>query len=440
MSYNRLQVTRYSDRTDKLSKSVDLKIGQKKITTPNFALRAKNKEELDLLLHMKLEYTMNFLSSYVVRLFDAPRTLYHSIKELPQKKLFAEISKSPFSSSLERDLITIDPALEYLHYDVENILSKITSNFFLPKPVRDYAKRCLTEKKVRERAEYRRWREAFHRKFWNEIYNDDSKRTKMIRDFHNLEIKNKADILIPPVPLITSNRLLDIALLINERSRELSRGKKESADYFLLRSDALRKDEIMDRIKRHIESSDDTRLTIFKFKYMKLNDEEKILEKKAYKSLLMELSLISQHIENKAFMLLESGVQLFPSALTGFDIVSSSFSGDKEDRHFRTEYSPFAKWYDPEYLIYHGREQFLEIIKNNNGIVPCNCPVCTTPSSYLTDDFTEYNRNVKMHYLFCKEKEMREIFDAIKRKTTAMAIDKIQRSQLKNLIDLIPIH
>jgi hypothetical protein len=32
-------------------------------------------------------------------------------------------------------------------------------------------------------------------------------------------------------------------------------------------------------------------------------------------------------------MLLEAGNQAFPSALTGFDIVSSSFNGDKDDRH-----------------------------------------------------------------------------------------------------------
>jgi hypothetical protein len=439
MSYHRLEVIHYPDRRNKFSKSVDLKIAQKKIMTPSFSLRLKNKEELDLFLRVKSRHSFSFLSTYVVRLFDAPKTLYPKIKALSQRRLFGGIIEEDFSSSLSRDVIFIDPALEYLYYYAENTLARITSLFFLPKILRDYAKRCLKEKKIMEKSsDFQKWRMAFHRKFWNDIYEDDSKRTRMIRDIHNLEIKNKADILIPPVPLITSPRLLDISFLINERSRELARGKKESADYFLLRVDALKKNEIMDRIKRHIENSEDTRLTIFKFKYMNLNDEEKTLERNAYKALLMELSFLAQQVENKAFMLLEGANQTFPSALTGFDIVSSSFNGDKEDRHSRIERSPFAKWYDPEYMIFRSRDELMQIIRNNDGAVPCHCPICTSLSAFLTDDFTEYNRNVKMHYIFSRENEMKEVFNAIKRKTTAMGVDKLQRSSLKNLIDLIP--
>jgi len=439
MSTSRLEVVQYPDRSSNFSKSVDLKIGQKTLMTPNFCVRIKNSEELDLLLSVKSRHSPSFLSSYVVRLLDTPRTLYSKIRALSQRSLFGEATEEPFSSSLNRDILFIDPALEYLHYHAENTLPKISSLFFLPKILRDYAQRCIKEKKVREKSDFQKWQDAFYRRFWTDIYEDDSKRTRLIRDIHNLEIKNKTDILIPPVPLITSPHLLNIAILINERSRELARGKRESADYFLLRVDALRKDEIMDRIKQHIENAEDTRLTIFKFKYMNLNSEERTLEKNAYKSLLMELSLLAQHSENKAFMLLEGANQTFPSALTGFDIVSSSFNGDKEDRHTRREHSPFAKWYDPEYMIYRSRDELMQIISNNGNVVPCYCPVCATPSSFLTDDFIEYNRNVKMHYLFSREAEMKEIFEGIKQKTTRMGADKLQRSQLKNLADLVPV-
>jgi len=438
MSTSRLEVIHYPDRSSDFSKSFDLKIGQKTIMTPNFCVRLKNSEELDLLLTMKSKHSPSFISSYVVRLLDTPRTLYSKIRAIPQRSLFGSTMEEPFSSSLNRDLIFIDPALEHLHYHAENTLPKIASLFFLPKILREYAQRCIKERKVREKKDFQKWQEAFYRRFWTDIYEDDSKRTRLIRDIHTLEIKNKADVLIPPVPLITSSHLLDIAILINERSGEFARGKRESADYFLLRVDALRKDEIMDRIKQHIENSEDTRLTILKFKYMNLNSEERALEKTAYKSLLMELSLIAQHAENKAFMLLEGANQVFPSALTGFDIVSSSFNGDKEDRHSRGERSPFAKWYDPEYMIHRSREELMQIISNNGNIVPCNCPICTTPSSFLTDDFIEYNQNVKLHYLFSRNTEMKEIFEAVKQKTTRMGVDKLQRSQLKNLVDLIP--
>jgi hypothetical protein len=438
MSQNRLEVIQHIGRSCNFSKSVDLRIGQKTIVTPNFSLRVKNSDELDLLLRFKTKHSLNFLSSYVIRLLDTPRTLYHKIQTMAQTNLLGQSAESAFSSSLNNDLVIIDPALEYLHYHAEDTLSKIVSLFFLPKTLRDYAQRCMKEKKVREKKDFLKWQEASHRRFWTDIYEDDAKRMRFIRDFHTLEIKNKADILIPPVPLITSSHLLDIAISINDRGRELARDKRESADYFLLRTDILRDEDVMDRIKQHIENAEDTRFTIFKFKYMNLNSEERTREKSAYKSLLMELALISQRIENKAFMLLEAGNQVFPSALTGFDIISSSFNGDKEDRHIRREHSPFAKWYDPEYMIFRSRDELMQIITNNGDVLPCDCPICITPSAFLTNDPSEYNKNVKLHYLFRRNSEMSEIFDAIKNKTVTMGANRLQRSQLKNLVDLVP--
>ena len=440
MSENRLEVLQYADRRSAHSQSVDLRIGKKAVVTPNFCLRVKSEQELDLFLNLKAKYPLSFVSSYVVRLLDAPRTLYPKIKNLAQTGLFGEIAKTPYVSSLDSDLIFIDLGLEYLYYHSENVLQRITSSFIIPRIFRDYAKKCLSEKKrMTSSYEFLKWRDAFHRKFWNTLYEDDSQRTKMIRDSHNLEIKFRADILIPPTPLITSDRLLDMTILINERSRELARGKRESADYFLLRVDALRDNDIMDKIKQCVESSEDTRLTIFKFKNMNLNSEERTSEKKAFKDLLIELSYITRHSENKAFMLLDAANQVFPAALTGFNIVSASFNGDKEDRHMRIERSPYGSWYDPDYMVFRTRKQLLEeIIKNNGGVIPCHCPECTSPSGLLSEDCIEYNRAVKRHYLFARETEMKEIFEAIKKKTTSMGADKLQRSSLKNLIDLIP--
>jgi len=440
MSINRLEVVQYPDRRSTHSQSVDLRIGKKTVVTPNFCLRIKNEQELDLFLHLKSKYPLSFVYSYIVRLLDAPRTLYPKIKALAQTGLFGGMTETHYSSSLNSDLIFVDPTLEYLYYHSENILQRITSSFTIPKILRDYAKKCLDEKKrMASSSEFLKWRDAFHRKFWNTIYEDDSQRTKMIRDIHNLEIKYKADILIPPTPLITSDRLLNTALLINERSRELARGKRESADYFLLRVDTLRDNEIMDKIKRQVESSEDARLTIFKFKNMNLNSEERTSEKKAFKDLLIELSFVARHAENKAFMLLDAANQVYPAALTGFNIVASSFNGDKEDRHSRVERSPFGSWYDPEYMVFRSRNQLLEeIIKNNGGTVPCHCPECASPSDLLSEDFIEYNQAVKRHYIFCREAEMKEIFEAVKKRTTSMGTDKLQRSSLKNLIDLIP--
>ena len=440
MSVDRLEVIQYPERSCNFSQSVDLKIGKKSVTTPTFSLRVKTERELDLLLDIKSKHSLRFLSSYVVRLLDTPNTLYYKIKASKQQKnLLGQVAEPIFLNSLETDLVFVDPALEYLYYHAEDTLHKCTSLFFIPKILRDYAQRCLRERKVRIRGSFQEWQESYHNKFWKEIYEDESKRTKLIRDFHSIEIDNKVDALLPPVPLTYTTRLLETSILINQKSRELSRGKKESADYFLLRTDALKNEEIMSQIKQHIEESEDTRLTVFKFKNMNLNLEEASLEKNAFNSLSMELAIISKHVKNKAFMLLESGNQTFPAALTGFNIVSTSFNGDKEDRHSRKTRSPYAKWYDPEYMIYRSRKELFDIINNSEQkTIPCNCPPCSSPASFMADDEFEYNRKVKSHYIFCREAEMKEIYEAIEKRTIGLAADKINRSQLGNLKDLVP--
>ena len=125
--------------------------------------------------------------------------------------------------------------------------------------------------------------------------------------------------------------------------------------------------------------------------------------------------------------------------MTGFNIVSTSFNGDKDDRHSRKKRSPYGKWYDPEYMIYRSREELFKIINNSEQkTIPCSCPPCSSPATFMTDDESEYNRKVKAHYIFAREAEMKEIYDAIKNRTIGMARDRVDRSQLGNLKDLIP--
>jgi len=189
-------------------------------------------------------------------------------------------------------------------------------------------------------------------------------------------------------------------------------------------------------MKQYIENSPSP-LTIFKFKDMNLNHEDLSLERRAFKELLSELSFLSQHVENKTFALLESGNQTFVSALSSTAVVSTSFSMDREDRRHRAKVTRFASWYDPTSMTLRNKETFDTLVENNNGYIPCHCPICTT-SSFIDNEFTEYNRKTKMHYMCCREQEMREIYTAIEKQDALMGFDKLRRSSLKNLADVIP--
>jgi hypothetical protein len=193
----------------------------------------------------------------------------------------------------------------------------------------------------------------------------------------------------------------------------------------------------MSTIKQYVSTSESP-LTLFKFKNLNLNDENMSLERAAFKSFLMELSLVSQKFENKAFGLLEVGNQTFPTAVSSFAIVSTGFNLDREDRRKdQKEISPFMNRYDPMNMVMQSKETFLTTFKNNGEVIPCQCRVCIENPT-IPNDFIEYNRQAKEHYLLCREQEMIEIIVAIEKQESQMAFEKLQRSSLKNLIDIIP--
>jgi hypothetical protein len=286
------------------------------------------------------------------------------------------------------------------------------------------------------------FRETEHTNFWTCVYKDANMRMKLIRDTFNIELRAHTDVLIPPTPLITSPHLLDVAIFVNEKSRAfspaLSQDKIECADYFIIKPNILRNERMMSTIKEYVSTSESP-LTLFKFKNLNLNDENMALERIAFKSFLMELSLVSQHIENKAFGLLEAGNQAFPAAYSSFAIVSTGYNLDREDRRKeQKDITPFMSRYDPIYMTMQSRETFLRTVENNGHTIPCNCPNCVANPSIAENDFIEYNRRAKEHYLLCREQEMKEIINAIEKQESQMGFDKLQRSALKNLIDIMP--
>ena len=441
MSASQLQVLHYKDRQCKFSESVDLKINNKTLVSPSFAPRLKNKNELKLYLETKSNHAPMHLSVYTVRLFDVGKTLYFRLKKASQTNLLGETTDAEFSSSLEKDVILVDPALEYLYYSAN--MNRLAHSPYVSRSIRTYAtqfikkREKLREKKSKPSDTIEEFKERTHANFWTIMYKEPKNRMRLIRDTFNVQMKSRADILIPPVPLIASSHLLDVAIFINEKSRAYAEGKRECADYFIIKQKILRNEGLMSQIKEYIANSTSP-LTIFKFKNLDLTNPDLSLERSAFKSLLMELSFLSSHVENKSFALFESGNQTFPSALTGFALVSTSFSLDREDRHHRKKRSPFANWYDPMSMTFRDKQTLSILMENNDGHIPCHCPICTESPSFTKREFTEYNMKTKKHYMWIRNHEMTEIFTAIKEQDALMGFEKLQRSSLKNLTDIVP--
>lgn len=448
MSSTQIQIIHYPHRKCKFSESVDLTINNKIVITPTFAPRLKNDGELRTYSTVKSLYTPQQLSAQVIRLLDAYRTLFSTPKKKTPLNLVDQTLDIPPPQSGENVLL-VDPALEYLYYAVN--MERLAKTPFVSRTIRNYVIKFLEKSRELESARLsdetknvvgkQLFREAEHTNFWSCVYNDANMRMKLIRDTFNIELKARADVLVPPVPLVTSSHLLEVAIFMNEKSRAfgqaLSHDKRECADYFIIKPQVLRNERMMSRIKEYVSNSESS-LTIFKFKNLDLCDPNLAIERSAFKSFLMELSLVSQQPENKAFALFEAGNQAFPAAYSSFAIVSTGFNLDREDRRNQQEISPFASRYDPKNMTMQNKETFLQTVENNDDAIPCHCKVCTENPTIPINDFIEYNRKSREHYLLCREQEMMEIITAIEKQESQMGFEKLQRSSLKNLIDIIP--
>jgi len=446
MSSTKIQITHYPERKCKFSESMDLTINNKTIVTPTFAPRLKSDGELKVYSTIKSLHAPRHISAQVVRLLDAGKTVYSTIKRKIPLNIVDQTLDTPPPQSGDNVLL-IDPALEYLYYTTN--MERIANTPFVPRAVNTYVKNFMVKTKkmidAKEKGEEvtstQLFRDAEHTNFWSCVKNDTNMRTKLMRDTFILELKCRADVLVPPVPLITNSHLLEIAILMNEKSRAfapaLDDEKRDCADYFVIKSQLLRNEHIMSTIKEYVSDSD-VPLTLFKFKNLNLCEESMALERAAFKSFLMELALVTQHSEKKAFGLLEAGNQTFPAAFSSFAIVSTGFNLDREDRRKeQKDISPFANRYDPVNMTMQNKETFLTTVKNNGHVIPCDCKVCTENPNVPEHDFIDYNRLAKEHYLLCREQEMREIVDAIEQQESQMGFEKLQRSSLKNLIDVI---
>ena len=253
MNTPQIQITHYNNRKCKFSESVDLKINGKTLVTPTFAPRLKSDSDLKVYRAVRRAYSPRQLSAHVVRLLDTGRTLYPSMKKTAFSLVVDQSTlDTQFTPQQGEEVLLIDPALEYMYYSVN--MEKLATTPFVSHTVRDYITKFLEKSKKmeieRQKGEAKdvisksEFRDTTHTNFWSCVYKDANVRMKLIRDTFNLELKARTDVLIPPVPLITSPHLLEVAIFMNEKSRAyspaLSQDKRECADYFVIKPQVLK--------------------------------------------------------------------------------------------------------------------------------------------------------------------------------------------------------
>ncbi len=428
-----------------LAKTCEVTLGNKQFLTPGFAIRLDSQEKLKLYLSVKQRGQTRHLAGYVVHLTDAQRVLGRRLRDINQIDLQGRTVDKEFLRSSLSDLVIIDPALEHLYYGAHLADFAVSPN--MPKELVDYALDYDSAKRTlgasvpdNKNKPLRTWLNERHLKFWSRLEKDERARTRFIRDMLVRQLDFGATMMVPPVPLITnSSQLFELAKIINRKSFEVSRLVGECAEAFTFQIGTVRNSTLMNELKEVVSSDhSNSRLTVLKFKYMNLNEEERIIERTAFRNLMQELDMISRLNPNRIFMLLESGNQTLVCAGRGFDFLSTSFSVDRDDRMRRTERSPWSKWFDGKYQTLLSRDDLLIAWRNNGNRIPDDCRECVSVSDPESLSMDEWNKSTKRHYLFRRNKDFGEVASAILEGTaTAGMINKLSDSVLKNLVELV---
>lgn len=422
---------------DRFARIATADLGEKRILTPNFCTLIKNPVEFDIFMNLSVtSASTEHLGTYVMRIFDAVEILLPLIKSKGQINLEKKLTNELFNNFRKRTISLVEPAMEYLLHEFyfESFL-RVSKKVPFSRPVINYLKLRESRKKNIDASEYKRWKRAYHTKFWYDLDRNPRRRNDMIGDFFKLESMCGSDVLIPPVPFISSNGLLDIALRINRISRAIATNRGECATYFLLQKSVLRNETMLNRIINFMENDPST-LTIFKFKNLALWESGNIIEKELYGKLMETMARIKEGNSKKLFMILESSFQSFPSASYGFDIVSTSMRAFDKDGKFG--HTAYGAWFYEDRLWNINFENLPRLIKNSGGRLPCPCPDCQSIVSLddiSTDDWYVKRRR---HYLNRMNALMTVIARAIREREIEHVRQRIINSEISNLKNLIP--
>ncbi len=426
---------------DRFARATEVTLGEKTILTPNFCTLVRNPKEFNSLQRLSLLAETKYLGSYVIRIFDTLNTILPKLEQqeqtvLPNNESIEEL----FVNFNKQNIILIDPSTEYLLYEFftgkfPRVLRKIREDNQLD-ILLNYLEECCSRKEEMKPSEYKHWKRANHRKFWYSLDRNHSERSRFVGDFIDLETHCGTDVIVPPVPIIDSEGMLDIAMRINKLTRAIAPRTKQCATYLLLQKGVLKNESLMKKIVATLQD-DPTQITTVKIKNLDLWNSGKTVQKESYKTIMDTMFKIREENPNKIYIALENWYQCFVSACYGFDIVSSSMNGFDKDSNFGT--NTYGSWFDPDLMYYVSFDDFKnKTIKNNQNIIPCYCSACKQISDIEKIDRDAWYLLRREHFVLTMNEYMKMIRRAINDRHIELAREKIINSDISGLKNLIP--
>jgi len=427
---------------DRFARTTQITLGEKVLLTPNFCTLVQNQYEFDSLIKLSLLDEAKYLGAYVIRIFDTLNTLIPRLQRQNQMDISSGQSLEELFIRFNRtNLGIIDPATEYLLYEFHagrflRTLRRIRKQRQLDVLIRYLEERYAKKEQLKNNViEYEAWKKAAHKKFWYNLDRNALERGRFVGDYLDLETMCGSGISIPPVPIVDSEGMLDIALRINRLAKAIAPRTKPYATYLLLQKSVLRNDALVDKIIEYMKA-DPTQLTIIKIKNLDLWSAGLVRQREAYRKLMDSMCEIRKKNPSKLYMALENWFVSFASACYGFNMVSTSMHGYDRDSEYGT--NTRGSWFDPDLMYYVPFEDLETIVHNNGNRLPCYCSICKQIVSLENIERDAWNMLRREHYVLTMNEYMRMISQAIKEQNIELAIDKLSNSEVSRLKTLIP--
>jgi hypothetical protein len=440
------RITVKDTQWDRIARKGIITIGNKELLDITFAPLIATEREMKLYLKTVRTYKLPHEHAFIIKQYRAAKTIKPIIRAAESADLLLtdfSIKNTVANDFLASNVIIVDPAPEailYEKYTEEMGQSQDVSLEFRRLANRISAIDKTKPKKKEGQAAYSTRKYDTYQEFWRSIM-DEKNRGKLVRliaDTFDKEAACRASVGLAHVPVTYSLEMLEYTKEINRIAlANWPKGQPSDncATYIVLQSTVLRNTLIMDAVIDYIKNAP-TKFIVLKFKNLELDLRTRMEEQDAFKNLMKVIIEIKKKDNDKVFVLLEAGYQLYAAAASGFDIVSTAMTGFDDDWPFRKGNTGINGWFDVANLIFQN-DKVIKKMLENGGLRHAGCPVCTKIKDYETAKKQWYSKK-RMHYMWAVNELFARLYTYIKEQQIERAKADIIRSRVANLRHILP--
>lgn len=420
----------------------EISIGRKQLKTPAYIPKIQKQFDFDLVCDGEMiESKLKALS------FDI-----HTVAEVIRKRKESAEQFTVEMQSIDEDYddliketpIIIDPNTEAFYYQIpwknkgqeklhvkDGILESVPFPPSLKAILRDADKEHYTQT-------------------WAKVINQDQM-VSYISSYVSFEAEKKADIIVPPVPLITGQEItLDLMKIVNEKTaRIVSERIMASSSMYLPLSyqvfspsnekGAKTRERILEYVRANIMG--------YRFLFIKILWYSSFRTRLAQEELgdfMMQIDFIKEDLKDSfALMLLDAGSEGYCMLANGVDCFSEPINGNigvnLSGRDEESETPIHGRYLHPT-QGWVGFSKLRDLVAKADGILPCSCEACDVYHGRLDETVPsiQWNKSRRAHAANLRTRQVDALVRGIKEGNPDDIVLRIDSGEDRNLINLVP--